>query len=884
MKKFLLLSLLVLTGFGAAQAQTQVRVTIENQRIVGANFYFDVMLQDTTGSPFFLGYADIALTNILPNGAFSAGAIQYIANSTTLLNGGGTTATGYSGTTVSPSLGAGANADRIIINVDFPAFANQTEFDDKVAKVDSITRRLGTFRISTNSKNAFVPNHNFHTAGAGIKTKIYSAAATTPWNQTRITSGNAFLLSSANVIATAPATFPTNFPSGFAETINSPTSITLNWTNGTHDGVILLYRLSNTTTDGTINGLGADTTVANTLAYTGNSNWSAAIAADTNKVGTSPYAVAYVGTGTNVTLTNLTAGEQYKYVLIPYNGVLGYSVAYAAPSLMATNASALTIDRPAVLAAPVWTVASIAMINTPTASSTSMDVTWYINDYANIATNDANYLANQDSILFVAIGAASASPTVAPALGADKYPTVGKTYTPNAAFGSGDTLGAAPVARAVARVSATAASGTFTFEGLTAETSYRIYAIPMRGNPNATGAANYNYVGTIQQDLRFTTPTPVTAPAAGDLITSFDGVQNGAAGVNFTWTLPANSGYTGLIILAREASATTFSPVNGVVYTANADFSAGTALSGNKVIFSGSGTSVNISGLNPNQRYHFTAIPYKGTASDSNLAYTSDGPTNVWARTNRHTWMTVSLMANLEGAWNGSAMDTTLAIPASQPFDSTDFFNYNGSETYAMGTVPGAVDWVLVELRRVAVGGSVDTAHLSKVPGSSPSVNVGRRAALLLNDGRIVDPANSENILFQIAQEGKYFAVIYHRNHIPIMTAAGVDTGKNILASGLGATGDLRTPANVLGTNTDNYVQLSSTAFMAAGNAQKANFVIDGTDRSSVWAARNQSNTSLYILEDVKFAGDDLGEVDASDRAIVWNNRNKQAAADITTP
>lgn len=71
MKKLLLLSLFVLAGFGIAQAQTQVRVTVENQRIVGNNFYFDVMLQDTTGSPFYLGYADIVLSNILPAGAFT---------------------------------------------------------------------------------------------------------------------------------------------------------------------------------------------------------------------------------------------------------------------------------------------------------------------------------------------------------------------------------------------------------------------------------------------------------------------------------------------------------------------------------------------------------------------------------------------------------------------------------------------------------------------------------------------------------------------------------------------------------------------------------------------------------------------------------------------
>ncbi len=194
------------------------------------------------------------------------------------------------------------------------------------------------------------------------------------------------------------------------------------------------------------------------------------------------------------------------------------------------------------------------------------------------------------------------------------------------------------------------------------------------------------------------------------------------------------------------------------------------------------------------------------------------------------------------------------------------------------------MDWVLLELRRTNIGGTVANATLASVPGSG-ATNVGRRAALLLANGDIVDPSNSQSILFQIAQEGEYYVVVYHRNHIPIMTAAAADTGHNVVKTGAGATADLTVPANVLGTNTANFAEFSSVAFMVAGNADNAtNFTIDGADRTAIWAARNQSNPSLYILEDVKFDGDDLGEVDASDRAIVWNNRTKAAATEITAP
>lgn len=868
-----MLPLLALVGW--ANAQTKVEVTVENQRLVNGKFYFDVMLSDDGGADFYLGYADIVLTDaIFTNGSFSGTTVSYINGTSTMLNAGGTSATGYDDVTITSSMGAGANANRVLINVNFPAFANQGEFDARVAKIDGTRRRLGTFRMQTTSKNGFYPNHDFYTVGTGIKTKVYEAAASTPWNQTRITTANSTLRSAASVLATAPATFPGQFPSAFASTPQSPTSVKLDWTNGTHDGVIVLMRQSDATTNTTISGLSGDTTVGNALAYTAQTNFGAV--ADTNRIGSSPYYVAYVGTGTTVTITGLTAGQQYKYVIIPFNGVAGYSVAYASPSNMATNASSLVIDRPSVETAPTWTLAGLYLFNNSSNSSTQMDINWYITDFANIATNDANYNANKDSILFIAIAAAAVHPDTAPALTASYYPTVGESYTP-ATYTSGDTVGGSPVAYAVARVSANAASGTVTFTGLSANRNYRVMAFPMRGNTTNVDAANYNYAGR-QQDRRFSTPTPITAPAAGDLATSFTGTPSGNdSTLNISWTNPTNPNISGIIVMVRPASATDFTPVNGNVYGFNSSFTLAPNQGQNRIVYRGTGTSVNVTGLKPNQRYHFTVVPYLGTVADSNLAYVSDGPTNLWARSNSHTYISVTAQVRLEGAWNGTDMNENLTIPTNHPFDSSSFFNYNGTETYNASNTPDAVDWVLLEVRRVGLSEVLDSADMGTVPGTSPSVNVGRRAAILNKDGKIVGVDGNDSLLFQITQEGKYYVVVYHRNHIPIMSANAADTARSI---SLTSNGNLFLASNIAGGTTNAIDLGSGNMAMFAGNANTSNFVINGDDRTKIWAARNSSATNLYRLEDVNLDTD----VDAADRAAAWNNRDKSAYSVITRP
>ena len=121
----------------------------------------------------------------------------------------------------------------------------------------------------------------------------------------------------------------------------------------------------------------------------------------------------------------------------------------------------------------------------------------------------------------------------------------------------------------------------------------------------------------------------------------------------------------------------------------------------------------------------------------------------------------VDLTVFLEGPYSGANMNTAIAgsVPNNQPFN-TDPWSYPGTETASITVGSDIVDWVLVELR------TGDT------PSTATTV-VETKAALLKSDGTIVDADGFTNLNFDVPS-GDYYIVIYHRNHLPIMTPTAI--------------------------------------------------------------------------------------------------------------
>lgn len=120
----------------------------------------------------------------------------------------------------------------------------------------------------------------------------------------------------------------------------------------------------------------------------------------------------------------------------------------------------------------------------------------------------------------------------------------------------------------------------------------------------------------------------------------------------------------------------------------------------------------------------------------------------------------------LQGPFNSNSMATTLnqggLVPNSQPYNSDPWY-YNGNESFNPGANSTVVDWVLVELRST----------------SSPYPVVATRAALLKNNGLLLETNGSEGINFPNVNPGSYYIAIFHRNHLAIMSSGPVQLSSN---------------------------------------------------------------------------------------------------------
>lgn len=97
-------------------------------------------------------------------------------------------------------------------------------------------------------------------------------------------------------------------------------------------------------------------------------------------------------------------------------------------------------------------------------------------------------------------------------------------------------------------------------------------------------------------------------------------------------------------------------------------------------------------------------------------------------------------------------------IPLAQPYHVAPF-NYTGTETVENISF-NAVDWVLLELREA---GDVNTI-------------VTRQAAFLNTDGDIMNLKGEVGLTFRNVDAGSYYLVIYHRNHIAVMSSTPLDS------------------------------------------------------------------------------------------------------------
>ncbi|MCE7996951.1 MAG: hypothetical protein HEP71_33625 [Roseivirga sp.] len=208
------------------------------------------------------------------------------------------------------------------------------------------------------------------------------------------------------------------------------------------------------------------------------------------------------------------------------------------------------------------------------------------------------------------------------------------------------------------------------------------------------------------------------------------------------------------------------------------------------------------------------------------------------------TSVLVAATVFLEGAYNGTSMNTTIngSIPTTQPY------SINGHSGGSAGSIPaGAVDWVLVELREA---GSAAAALNATKKGST--------AGFLMSDGTIKATDGTSDLTLSLSGNtgSDFFVVVYHRNHLPIMSASAVAGNSGTLT--IDFTGN---SANTHQTTTA-LVSIAGGKFaMPAGDAD-GDGDVDATDLAT-WQVQNGVVFS-YNSTNGDFNLD--GEINAVDR------------------
>lgn len=150
-------------------------------------------------------------------------------------------------------------------------------------------------------------------------------------------------------------------------------------------------------------------------------------------------------------------------------------------------------------------------------------------------------------------------------------------------------------------------SGQFTVSNLEPNTTYHVSAFEFNGTNEPA------YLRTNPPVISFTTidvpgATVPTAAATNSVTENVDGNK-----LTLKWS---NGNGDRRIVVMRAGSAVTFIPAAGVFYTQNASFGSGTNVGdGQYVVYNNTGSSVDITNLQPSTTYHFTVFEFNGTGT-----------------------------------------------------------------------------------------------------------------------------------------------------------------------------------------------------------------------------------------------------------------------------
>jgi hypothetical protein len=336
-------------------------------------------------------------------------------------------------------------------------------------------------------------------------------------------------------------------------------------------------------------------------------------------------------------------------------------------------------------------------------------------------------------------------------------------------------------------------------------------------------------------------PTALTSGAEVDAVTDTGMTLNFIRGEG-----------SGVLLLVRRGSPVTALPTAGQNYNANALFGLGDDLGDSTFVLAATAvSSIQIGGLQPNERYCFAWFDYNGDGAIR--SYVNSASETL----EQHTYLRLQLRVLLEGpfAVAGDSMKRQLGnlIPDQQPFNQPPW-QYQGNESRAMAA-DGLVDWVYVQLRQSSTSAAAVTNSV-----------VFEQACLLRSDGWLMNMDGDTAFLAPISRAGQQFAVVFPRTHLPVLAANALQFNGQAHAY------DFSTAqSQTLGTGGVKEVAPDRWVLVAGDVGASKDYEVDLADVAAIWQARNQ--VGIYARADLNLDG----HIDASDRSLAWNNRGRSS-------
>lgn len=326
--------------------------------------------------------------------------------------------------------------------------------------------------------------------------------------------------------------------------------MTVNWGSGDGDSRIVVAR----------KGAAVNWTPTDGSPYSANNDFSAA--ADQG----SGNKVVYSGVGNYFTCSGLTEDTNYYYKVFEFNGT-GASADYY------TSGSPLSSNRWTLVSEPANHVTNFKVSGTNTVG---LDLTW---------TASAGTPAPDGYVILYKKDAAVTS-----------APQNGVSYS------VGETLGDSLVGKIATPGSAAAGSIT----NLDTCQTYYMAIFPYRRDTASAQTYNYRTNATVPSA---TASTICGAPNVQASEIAFNDV--GTNYITLSW-INGNGAYR--IVVAKLGASVDSLPVNGTTYTASSTMGSGSQIgSGNYVVYNGTDTTVNVTGLQIGSNYTFFVFEYNGS-------------------------------------------------------------------------------------------------------------------------------------------------------------------------------------------------------------------------------------------------------------------------------